>query len=135
LRHPRLTERKVETKIPSQGISTHGRSHIREIKEHITREETRGRHFTKYEALQLSLDTLHLSFYVSLSQVPDREGIDIPFKLQMSQLGTSLSLWATKMRLHEKNSATRVFHLNQSECDDDIPQHCHTVIALNNDVQ
>jgi hypothetical protein len=58
LRHPRLTEKKVETRIPAQSISTHFGHHVRAIKDHLYR-ETRGRAYTKYEALQLVFDTLH----------------------------------------------------------------------------
>jgi hypothetical protein len=33
--HPRLTEKKVETKIPSQGITTRFGHHVRAIQEHL----------------------------------------------------------------------------------------------------
>jgi hypothetical protein len=49
--NPRLAERKVETKIPSQGITTRFGHHVRAIQEHIFREDTRGRMYSKYEAL------------------------------------------------------------------------------------
>jgi hypothetical protein len=66
LHHPQLTERKIETKIPSQGISTSFGSHVRDIQEHLTREETRGHYYSKYEALQLSLENIHPSFHIDL---------------------------------------------------------------------
>jgi hypothetical protein len=51
LHHPQLTEKRVETKIPTQTISMRFGHHIRAIQEHLFREDTRGRTSSKYEAL------------------------------------------------------------------------------------
>jgi hypothetical protein len=66
LHHPRLTDRRVETKIPTQAISVRFGHHVRAIQDHLFREETRGRTYSKYEALQLVLDTLHPTFHLDL---------------------------------------------------------------------
>jgi hypothetical protein len=63
LHHPRLTEKKVETKILTQSVVMRFGHHIRAIQEHLFREETRGCTYSKYEALQLVMDTLHPSYH------------------------------------------------------------------------
>jgi hypothetical protein len=96
--HPRLTDKKVETKIPAQSIGTLFGHHVRAVQDHLFREETRGRIYSKYEALQLVIDTLHPSYHLDLKfraekefdQTHDLED-NITFKLQMSQLGTTLT--------------------------------------------
>jgi hypothetical protein len=40
LHHPRLTDRRVETKIPTQAISVRFGHHVRAIQDHLFREET-----------------------------------------------------------------------------------------------
>jgi hypothetical protein len=45
--HPRLTEKKVESKIPSQGITTRFGHHMRAIQERLFREDTHGRMYSK----------------------------------------------------------------------------------------
>jgi hypothetical protein len=84
----------------------------------LLREEARGCIYYKYESLKLVLDTLHPSYHMDLkfraekeiAQTHDLED-SIPFKLQMSQLGTTLTLWSSEMRLSE-NKAPRVLHIH-----------------------
>jgi hypothetical protein len=138
--HPRLTEKKVETKIPSQGITTRFGHHVRAIQEHLFREDTRGRMYTKYEALQLVLDTLHPVYHLELKFRSEKEfgqGHDyedsIPFNLQMPQLGTTLSSWATEMSLGE-NRTTRVLCIGQDHSEDDDSLETPAIHALANDL-
>jgi hypothetical protein len=138
--HPCLTEKKVETKIPSQGITTRFGDHVRAIQEHLFSEDTHRRMYSKYEALKLVLDNLHPVYRLELKfrsekefgQSKDYEDT-IPFKLQISQLGTTLSLWATEMRLGEKR-AHRVLHISQNQSDDDDILETPSIYALSNDL-
>jgi hypothetical protein len=74
------------------------------------------------------LDTLHPAFHLDLKfrsktkfgQVHDFEDA-IPFKLQMSQLGTTLSSWATEMHLSDKNPLC-MLAISQSHQEDDLDQ-------------
>jgi hypothetical protein len=65
LHHPCLTEKKVETQIPTQSVGMRFGHHIRAIQRHLFREETR-RTYSKYEALQLVMETLHPSYHLEL---------------------------------------------------------------------
>lgn len=107
------------------------------------REETRGRAYTKYEALQLVLDTLHPTYHLDLKFRAEKEfgqahDFDecIPFKLQMSQLGTTLTTWSTEMRLSDKK-APRILHIDQgtSRDDDDDSQDDPGIFALSEDLK
>jgi hypothetical protein len=123
--HPRLTDKKVETKIPAQSIGTRFGHHVRAVQDHLFREETRGRIYSKYEALQLVIDTLHPAYHLDLKfraekefdQTQDLED-SIPFKLQMSQLGTTLTSWSIEMRLTEKKTP-RVLRIRQESNEED----------------
>jgi hypothetical protein len=64
--HPRLTDKKVETKIPAQSVGTQFGHHVRAVQDHLFREETRGRIYSKYEALQLVIDTPHPAYHLDL---------------------------------------------------------------------
>jgi hypothetical protein len=143
LHHPRLTEKKVETRILAQSISTHFGHHVRAIQDHLYREETCGRAYTKYETLQLVLDTLHPTYHLDLKFRAEKEfgqahDLDycIPFKLQMSQLGTTLTTWSTEMRLSDKK-APRIRHIDQgtSRDDDDDSQDDPGIFALSEDLK
>jgi hypothetical protein len=57
----------------------------------------------------------------------------IPFKLQMSQLGTTLSSWATAMCLGEKRTP-RVLHISQYQYDDDIRLETPVIYVLSSDL-
>jgi hypothetical protein len=64
---------------------------------------------TKYEALQLSLDIFHPCFHPDLKFPAEKEfgqhhdmDKNIPFKLQMSQLGPTLASWATETGMHKR---------------------------------
>jgi hypothetical protein len=141
LHHPRLTDRKVETKIPTQSISMRFGHHIRAIQDHLFREETRGRTYSKYEALQLVLDTLHPSFHMDLKFRAKKEfgqahDFDdrIHFKLQMSQLGTTLTSLSNEMRLSEKK-APRILHIIQEASNDDESYGDPGIFALSDEMK
>jgi hypothetical protein len=57
--HPKLTNMKVETKIPCQGISDTFAHHVKNIRITIENEAIHGRVYTCYEGLELVLGTLH----------------------------------------------------------------------------
>jgi hypothetical protein len=91
IQHPRLIEKKVETKIPVQTISMRFGHHICAIQEHLFWEETGVHTYSKYEALQLVLDTIHPSYHLGLKFCAEKEfgqahnvNDNIHFKLQMS---------------------------------------------------
>jgi hypothetical protein len=104
-------------------------------------EETRGRIYSKYEALQLVIDTLHPSYHMDLKfraekefdQTHDLED-SIPFKLQMSQLGITLTLWSSEMHLSEKKPP-RVLHIHHQESNDDDSLGDPGIFALSKDLK
>jgi hypothetical protein len=71
--HPRLTDKKVETKIPAQSVGTRFGRHVCAVQDHLFREETRGRIYSKYEALQLVIDTLHPAYHLDLKFGAEKE--------------------------------------------------------------
>jgi hypothetical protein len=109
--HPKLTGTKVETKIPCQGISDTFAHHVKNIRNTIENEAIRGRVYSRYEGLDLVIGTLHpkyeaalrhkteMAFYVTHDQVNN-----IPFELQMSNLGKTLGGWALKLDVNEAQS-------------------------------
>jgi hypothetical protein len=134
--HPSITEKKVDTNIPSQGITTRFGHHVRTIQEHLFPEDTRGRVYSKYEALQLVLNTLHPVYHLELKLRSEKEfgqGDSIPFKLQMPQLRTTLSSWEIEMRLWEKRTP-RVFHTSQDQADDENIIETPAIHVLANDL-
>jgi hypothetical protein len=123
--HPRLIDKKAETNIPAQSIGTRFGHHVRSVQDHLFREETRRRIYYKYEALHLVIDTLHPSYHLDLKFRAEKEFYQthdledsIPFKLQMSQLGNTLTSCSSEMRLSEKK-ATPVLHIHHQESNDD----------------
>jgi hypothetical protein len=72
LHHPQFTEKKAETKILAQTISMRFGHHIRAIQENLFREDTRRRTYSKYEALQRVLYTLHPSYHLDLKFRADK---------------------------------------------------------------
>jgi hypothetical protein len=139
--HPRLTDKKVETNIPAQSIGTRFGHHVRAVQDHLFREETRGRIYSKYEALQLVIDTLHPSYHLNqkfrtekeFHQKHDLED-SIPFKLQMSQLGITLTSWSSEMRLSEKK-APRFLHIHHQGSNDDDSLGDPGIFALSEDLK
>jgi hypothetical protein len=141
LHHPRLTEKKVDTKIPAQSISVRFRYHVHAIQDHLFLEETRGRTYSKYEALQLVIDTLHPAYHLDLKMQAEKEfgqaydfEESIAFKLQMSQLGTTLISWANEMRLMEKK-ALQILHIGQNMCNDDCSLDDPGIFAISEDLK
>jgi hypothetical protein len=122
---PRITDRKVETHIPAHSIGTRFGHHVRAVQDNLFQEETRGRIYSKYKSLQLVLDSLHPLCHLDLKFRAEKEfdhihelEDSIPFKLQMSQLGTTLTSWSSEMRLLEKK-ASRLLHIHHQEWNDD----------------
>jgi hypothetical protein len=66
-------EKKVATKIPAQSISMQFGHHNRAIQDHLFREETRGRIYSKYKALQLVIDVLHPEYHLDLKFRAEKE--------------------------------------------------------------
>jgi hypothetical protein len=73
LHHPRLTERRVETKYPSQYVTACFTQHAKDVQVYIDREAIRGRLYSWYDSLQLVLDKLHPSYHMKLKQQCERE--------------------------------------------------------------
>jgi hypothetical protein len=127
LHHPRLTERRVDTKYPSQSITARFTQHVTDVQEHIDREAVRGRLYSRYDSLQLVLDTLHPSYHMKLKQRCEQDfrhdhdmEEDLPFTLQMPQLGTSLTMWADELKLSDIRPA-RVSHVALQEIEESAP--------------
>jgi hypothetical protein len=68
-----LTECRVETKYPSQSVTDRFTQHVKDVHECVDREAIRGRHYSRYDSLQLVLDTQHLSYHTVLKKRCERE--------------------------------------------------------------
>jgi hypothetical protein len=117
----------VETKYPSQSITARFTQHIKDVQEYIDREAVRGRLYSRYDSLQLVLDSLHPSYHTKLKQQCEREfrhdhdmEEDLPFKLQMPQLCTSLTTWSDELKLSDRRPA-RVSHVALQEIEESAP--------------
>jgi hypothetical protein len=122
--HPKLTDEKVEVKIPTQGVTDSFASHVKNIRRTIENEAIRGRGYTRYEGLQLVLGTLHPKFEPSLRHKSEMafenhhdHANNVPFELQMSNLGKTLGGWALKLGLNDTR-APRVSKISFAETDD-----------------
>jgi hypothetical protein len=65
--HPKLTDTKVDMKIPCQGVSDTFVHQIKNIRSTIKNEAIRGCVYNHYEGLELVLGTLHPKYDVTLS--------------------------------------------------------------------
>jgi hypothetical protein len=106
--HPNLTAKKVETKIPCQGISDTFAHHVKNIRSTIENEAIRGRIYTRYKGRELVLGILHPKYEAALPHNTEMafenshdQVNNIPFELQMSNLGKTLGGWAQKLGLKE----------------------------------
>jgi hypothetical protein len=105
--HPKLTDTKVEMKIPCQGISDTFAHHVKNIQSTIENEEIHGLVYTCYEGLEIVIGTLHPKFESALHHKTEMvfenkhdQVNSIPFELQMSNLGKTLGGWAPKLGLN-----------------------------------
>jgi hypothetical protein len=89
----------------------------------------------------LVLDTLHPAFHLDLKFRAEKEfgqahnyDDSTPFKLQMLQLGTTLTSWSNEMRLSEKK-APRVLHISQDASNNDESYGDPGIFALYDDMK
>jgi hypothetical protein len=87
------------------------------------------------------LDTLHPIFHLDLKFRAEKElgqahdsDDSTPFKLKMSQLGTTLTSWSNEMQLSEKK-APRVLHISQDASNDDESYGDPDIFALYDDMK
>jgi hypothetical protein len=146
--HPRLTELIVEVKYLSQTVIVHFGEHVKLVQQYIDRESMCSHHYTRYEALQMVLHSLHVNFHVTLTKrIAEELGVDhdrvqaIPFTVHMYQIGASLSGWAKELGLHSgalsrlnfvdeaRNSEIYVLPNGHKHClcgqDGQVDQTCH----------
>jgi hypothetical protein len=104
--HPNLIEKAVETITPYQGNMVTLAAHVRNMSNHLENEALRKRYYTKYEGLMMVVDSLYgrcrerLKQKVELSFTTKHDRIDrVPFKLEMTDLGTTLTEWAEEMKV------------------------------------
>jgi hypothetical protein len=97
LLHPKLTNTKVERKIPCQGILDNFAHHIKNVQSTIENEAIRGRVYTRCEVLELVLRTLQPKYESAIRHKTeiafenDQDQVNnIPFELHMSNLGETL---------------------------------------------
>jgi hypothetical protein len=116
-----MTERRVEMKYPSQSITAQFTQHVKDTHEYIDREDFHGQNYSSYYSLQLVLDTLHATYHLAIKQRCEREfhhnhdmDDELPFKLRMPQMGTSLTTWAEELRLNDRRSQ-RIIHVTSPE--------------------
>jgi hypothetical protein len=106
LAHPTLCDKFVDTTIPYQGNVVSFAAHVRNMTQYLARKRLRNQLYTKYEALMMTLETLHARFR---SQMKHKVGLlfevghnkvnEIRFKLSMINLATTLTSWAKDLNL------------------------------------
>jgi hypothetical protein len=106
--HTALTEKKVETRIPFQGIAVSFNDHVAAISNYIEKEKIRGRRYNKYEGIYLALDSLNSKYHLPLSQRAEQE-----FKA----FSTSLLRWTDKLGLNTDFRAAKVHTISGLTCE------------------
>jgi hypothetical protein len=119
--HAALCDKVVDTTIPYQGNVVSFSAHVRNMTQYLAREKLRRRLYTKYETLMMTLETLQAHFRAPIKHnagllfesVHDHTD-NIPFKLDMSNLATTLTSWARDMNLEipRGTKGDRIHHLH-----------------------
>jgi hypothetical protein len=96
--HPNLIKKVVGPIMPYQGNSVSIAAHVRNMANFLEKEQLRGRSYTQYESLMMVIESLHGRFKERLESKYElifKANIDhsnrTPFKLEMSNLGTTLT--------------------------------------------
>jgi hypothetical protein len=119
--HPALCDKVVDTPIPYQGNVVSFAVHVRNMTQYLAREKLRRRLYTKYETLMMTIETLQARFCAPMKHnvgLLFESGNDhtdnIPFKIAMSNLSTTLTSWAKDMNLeiHRGTKGDRINHLH-----------------------
>jgi hypothetical protein len=120
--HPNLIEKAVDAVTPYQGNSVSIAAHVRNMANFLEKKELRGRLYTQYESLMMVMEYLHGRFKERLknkSELAFTAKHDhfnmIPFKLEMTNLGTTLTEWSEELKLDTTrfNRPDTVHHINQ----------------------
>jgi hypothetical protein len=104
--HSNLIEKAMDAVTPYQGNSVSIAAHVRNMANFLEKGELRGRLYTQYESLVMVMESLHGSFKERLknkSELAFTAKHDhfnrIPFKLEMDNLGTTLTEWSEELKL------------------------------------
>jgi hypothetical protein len=136
--HQALCDKVVDTAIPYQGGMVSFAAHIRSMSQYIAWEKLRGWLYTRYETLMMTLETLQGRFRV---QIKHTAGLEfearhnklniVPFKLEMSNLATTLISWAKDLHLDVSRGAKgdRIAHLAAPQYSGD-PQDSHAITGI-----
>jgi hypothetical protein len=126
--HPNLTEKAVEAITPYQCNSVSIAAHVRNMANFLEKEQLRGRLYTQYESLMMVMESLHGRFKESLKKKSEliftakHDHFDrIPFKLQMANLGTTLTEWLEELKLDSSRFSRpdAVHHIAQPAFDEE----------------
>jgi hypothetical protein len=112
----------VDAVTPYQGNSVSIAAHVRNMANFLEKKELRGRLYTQYESLMMVMEYLHGRFKERLknkSELAFTAKHDhfnrIPFKLEMANLGTTLTEWSEELKLDTTRFSRpdAVHHINQ----------------------
>jgi hypothetical protein len=118
--HPALCDKIVDTAIPYQGNTVSFAAHVRNMAQFIAREKLRGRRYNRYETTMMTLETLQGRFRTQMKhnaglefEVGHDKVNNVPFKLEMSNLATTLTSWAKELHLEvpRGTKGDRIAHL------------------------
>jgi hypothetical protein len=94
------------TAIAYQGNTVRFAAHVHDMSQYIAREKLCGRLYNRYETLMMTLETLQGRFLVPMKH---NAGLEfeaghnkvnlLPFKLEISNIATTLTLWAKDLHL------------------------------------
>ena len=125
LEHPVLNETPVELTIPAQTSSMTFGQHIQNVIVFVERERLRGRSYTKWEQSNLALRRLHTKYEGRMRERSERtyghvhdRADNIPYCLQLPNLGTTLHNWAADMNIDINPTKEKI--RQQTEQDDFI---------------
>jgi hypothetical protein len=118
--HPNLIEKAVETITPYQGNMVTLAAHVRNMSNHMEKEAMRKRYYKEYESLMMVVESLHgrchegLKQKVELSFTTKHDRVNkIPFKLEMANLGTTLTEWEDELKVGvSQGTREGVHHIN-----------------------
>jgi hypothetical protein len=126
--HPNLIEKAVDPITPYQGNSVSIAAHVQSMANFLEKEQLRGRLYTHYESLMIAMESLYGRFkehlknkYELIFRGNNDNSNKIPFKLEMANLGTTLTEWSDELKLDSSRFSRpdAVHHLDQTGFDNE----------------
>jgi hypothetical protein len=104
--HPNVIEKEADTITPYQCNSVSIVAHVRNMANLLEREQLCGRVYTQYESLMMLMESLYGRFKERIKNKYDLiftarhdHFNEIPFKLEMANIGTTLTEWSEELKL------------------------------------